>query len=133
MLSSNGFIKDNVNKFATFYRLFDAVIILLSLFIAVTIYQIPFTKDLFLLSLISIIGFSFFAEMFALYRSWRDGFFKEVIFNALLSWTVAFCLILFYVFFTKSSLDYSRVVAAIWFFLTCFLLFFCVLIQFLLI
>ena len=124
MLSSNGFIKDNVNKFATFYRLFDAVIILLSLFIAVSIYQIPFTKDLFLLSLISIIGFSFFAEMFALYRSWRDGFFKEVIFNALLSWTVAFCLILFYVFFTKSSLDYSRVVAAIWFFLTCFLLFF---------
>jgi putative colanic acid biosynthesis UDP-glucose lipid carrier transferase len=124
MLSSNGFIKDNVNKFATFYRLFDAAIILLSLFIAVSIYQIPFTKDLFLLSLISIIGFSFFAEMFALYRSWRDGFFKEVIFNALLSWTVAFCLILFYVFFTKSSLDYSRVVAAIWFSLTCFLLFF---------
>jgi putative colanic acid biosynthesis UDP-glucose lipid carrier transferase len=124
MLKTSGFIKDNVNKFATFYRLFDAVIILLSLFIAVSIYQIPFTKDLFLLSLISIIGFSFFAEMFALYRSWRDGFFKEVIFNALLSWTVAFCLILFYVFFTKSSAEYSRVVAAIWFSLTCFLLFF---------
>jgi len=123
MLSGNGFIKNNINKFATFYRMIDVAIIQLSLFISITLYQVPFSKDLFLLSLISIIGFSFFAEMFALYRSWRDGFFKEIIFNALLSWTVAFGLILLYVFFSQSGIDYSRMVAAIWFTLTCFLLF----------
>lgn len=123
MLGTNGFIKNNINKFATFYRLVDVAIILLSLLLATTIYQEAFTKDLFLLSLISIITFSFFAEMFALYRSWRDGFFKEVIFYTLLSWSIAFGFILLYVFFTKSSQEYSRVVAALWFFFTCFFLF----------
>ncbi|TYK64768.1 undecaprenyl-phosphate glucose phosphotransferase [Colwellia echini] len=123
MLSSDGFIKNNINKFATFYRLVDVAIIQLSLFISISLYNITFSKDLFLLSLIAIIGFSFFAEMFALYRSWRDGFFKEIIFNATLSWTVAFSLILIYIFFSQASLEYSRVVIAIWFVLTCFLLF----------
>lgn len=123
MLSSSGLIKNNVNKFATFYRLVDAAIIQLSLLIAISIYNVAYTKDLVLLSLISIIGFSLFAEMFALYRSWRDGSFKEIIFNALLSWIIAFGLILLYVFFSKSGVEYSRVATGIWFALTCFLLF----------
>jgi len=123
MLNNNGLIKNNINKFATFYRLIDVALIQLSLFIAVILYGVPFSKDLFVLSLISIIAFSFFAEMFALYRSWRDGFFKEIIFNALLSWTIAFSLILLYVFFTKSSAEHSRVVAALWFSITSVLLF----------
>tara|TARA_R110000764_G_scaffold6650_2_gene24740 strand:+ start:523 stop:1926 length:1404 start_codon:yes stop_codon:yes gene_type:complete len=123
MLGTNGFIKNNINKFATFYRLIDVAIIQLSLLLATTIYQEPFTKDLFLLSLISIITFSFFAEMFALYRSWRDGFFKEVIFYALLSWSIAFGFILLYIFLTKSGAEYSRAVSFMWFFFTCIFLF----------
>jgi putative colanic acid biosynthesis UDP-glucose lipid carrier transferase len=75
-----------------------------------------------LLSLIAIIGFSVFAEMFALYRSWRDGAFNEIIFNTLFSWTLSLGLILLYLFFSKSSVEYSRVVMAIWFILTSVLL-----------
>ena len=122
MNNNGGLIKNNINKFATFYRIIDLTIIILSLFIASIIYQVPYTKDLILLSLISIIGFSVFAEMFALYRSWRDGSFYEIIFNALLSWTIAIGLILLYLFFSKSSVEYSRVVIAIWFILTSILL-----------
>ncbi|MBU2870029.1 undecaprenyl-phosphate glucose phosphotransferase [Colwellia sp. E2M01] len=123
MLSSNGFIKNNINKFATFYRLVDVAIIQLSLFIAITLCHSHFSKDLFLLSLIAIIGFSVFAEMFALYRSWRDGFFKEIIFNATLSWTVAFSLILVYVFFSQATVEYPRMVIALWYVITGALLF----------
>jgi putative colanic acid biosynthesis UDP-glucose lipid carrier transferase len=122
MNNTDGLIKNNINKFATFYRIVDLTIILLSLFIASNVYNTPYTKDLILLSLIAIIAFSVFAEMFALYRSWRDGAFNEIIFNTLFSWTLSLGLILLYLFFSKSSVEYSRVVMAIWFILTSVLL-----------
>ena len=121
-LQNNGIIKNNINKFATFYRLVDLVFIQIALYLAITIYQINYTQEFFTLSLIATVAFSVFAEMFALYRSWRDGFFKEIIFNTIMSWFVAFIVILVFLFFSKTSVEYSRMAIAIWFLLTAILL-----------
>lgn len=112
--SNNGIIKNNINKFATFYRIIDLSFILFSLFLAVTIYNVKFTQELFILALIEIILFSVISEMFALYRSWRAGFLKEVLFYTVFSLFSSFILICSYLFFSKTSLDYSRVAIAIW-------------------
>lgn len=112
--SNNGIIKNNINKFATFYRIIDLSFILFSLFLAVTIYNVKFSQELFILALIEIILFSVISEMFALYRSWRAGFLKEVLFYTVFSLFSSFILICSYLFFSKTSLDYSRVAIAIW-------------------
>lgn len=118
MLDQNGMIKNNINKFATFYRLVDVLFIQLALLIAIQIYQVKYTQDFFTLSLVATVAFSLIAEMFALYRSWRDGFFKEIIFNTLTSWSVSFAIVLGFLFLSKTSVEFSRVATAIWFVFT---------------
>lgn len=118
MLENDGVIKNNINKFATFYRIIDLVIIQLTLLLALTFYQIEYTENLVILSLIAIVAFSIFAEMFALYRSWRDGFVYEIVFNTLMSWSMAVTCILVFVFFSKSSIEHMRIALVLWFFLT---------------
>ncbi|WP_166425899.1 undecaprenyl-phosphate glucose phosphotransferase [Paraglaciecola sp. 20A4] len=118
MVLQNGLIKNNINKYATFYRLTDLIVIKLALVIALSIFQVLYTQDFFVLFLISIIGFSITAEMLALYRSWRDGAFKEIVFNTLLSWALSFVLIALYLFWTQISIELSRGVISVWFVLT---------------
>jgi putative colanic acid biosynthesis UDP-glucose lipid carrier transferase len=120
--TNNGIIKNNINKFATFYRLVDVSFILISLLLAVTVYNVKLTQDLFTLCLVEIILFSIVAEMFALYRSWRNGFFKEIVFYTLLSLGFSYLLIFIYLFFTKTSTDYSRVAMGLWFIFSSFFL-----------
>tara|TARA_R110000744_G_scaffold110467_7_gene208382 strand:+ start:3832 stop:5235 length:1404 start_codon:yes stop_codon:yes gene_type:complete len=122
MVLQNGLIKNNINKFATFYRLTDLLFIKLALVMALSIFQTQYTQDFFVLFLISIIGFSITAEMLALYRSWRDGAFKEIVFNTLLSWSLSFVLILLYLFWDQSNADLSRGAISAWFLLTGMLL-----------
>jgi putative colanic acid biosynthesis UDP-glucose lipid carrier transferase len=122
MLQQNGLIKDNLNKFATFYRLSDVAFIKLAMAIALLIFQVEYTQDFFVLFLISIACFSITAEMLLLYRSWRDGFFKEIIFYTFCSWMLACVVILLYLFLTQTGMEFSRGVISVWFVLTAFLL-----------
>ena len=111
-------IQNNTNTFAFFYRLVDILTIKLSLLIAIFFYNAPYNQQYLIMSLVCIITFTFVAEAFSLYRSWRDGYFKQIIFYTFISWTVSITLVLFYLFFTKSSVSFSRVIIAIWFTLT---------------
>lgn len=118
MLQRSGFVRDNINKFATFYRITDLIFIKSSLALALLIFQIGYSQEFFILFLISIVGFSIFAEMFTLYRSWRDGSYKEAFFNTLLSWSLSFAFVLFYAFLSENSIEISREVTSAWFAIT---------------
>ncbi|MFT6268295.1 MAG: putative colanic acid biosynthesis UDP-glucose lipid carrier transferase [Alphaproteobacteria bacterium] len=118
MIQQNGLIKNHVNKFATFYRLIDLVVIKALLLVSLSLFNIAYTQDFFVLSLISIIGFSIGAEMVSLYRSWRDGFFKEIVFYTSLAWTVSVGLVLVYIFWLETHIELYRGAIAVWFLLT---------------
>jgi putative colanic acid biosynthesis UDP-glucose lipid carrier transferase len=118
MVSTTGMIQNNTNTFAFFYRLVDIIIIKLSLLIAIFFYNVSYSQQYLIMSLVGIITFTFVAEAFSLYRSWRAGYFKEIVFYTSISWAIPAFLILFYLFFTKSSENFSRVAIAIWFTLT---------------
>jgi len=52
----------------------------------------------------------FFAELFALYRSWRASSLKEMLFYASSSWIMTLFPIFVFLFFTKQTELFSRVV-----------------------
>jgi putative colanic acid biosynthesis UDP-glucose lipid carrier transferase len=76
----SGSVKNNTNKFAAVYRLVDIVLIQSLLYLCVVIYSQNYTLSYFTLSLIGSVGFALVAESFSLYRSWRAGFFNQIIF-----------------------------------------------------
>jgi putative colanic acid biosynthesis UDP-glucose lipid carrier transferase len=122
MSSSKGIIQNNINRFAVLYRLFDYLALQAALFIAIKAYGVPVSKEYFDISLIAIIGFAFSAESFNLYRSWRAGYLLQVVFYTVLAWAVGTGLVLCFLFFSKTGVDYSRVVLGLWFVIALFAL-----------
>ena len=114
MSENDGFIRNNINQFAFLYRLIDLVIIQLCLSIACFLYVSEYNSNYFILALISAISYSFFAELFVLYRSWRAGTLKEMVFYAATSWGLSILPILLFLFFSKESENVSRVVVGSW-------------------
>ncbi len=115
MNDNAGIIKNNINVFAAVYRTIDLIVIQLTLHLAIYLHGAQYSKEYFELSLIAFIGFFLTAESFALYRSWRAGYFKEIVFYAFLSWSLAAILVVTYLFFTKQSAEFSRLIIVLWF------------------
>ena len=118
MANTTGTIQNNTNAFAFFYRLVDIVAIKLSLLIAILFYNVSYNQEYFVMFLVGSMAYILVAESLSVYRSWRAGYFKQIIFYTFLSWAIAAVLVLSYLFFTKSSEDFSRVAIAIWFVLS---------------
>jgi putative colanic acid biosynthesis UDP-glucose lipid carrier transferase len=118
----SGSIKNNINKFAAVYRLVDIILIQSLLYLSVVIYSQNYTLSYFTLSLIGSVGFALVAESFSLYRSWRAGFFNQIIFYTIVCWIFSSLLVLTYLFVSKTTADYSRVSLVLWMFLTLILL-----------
>ncbi len=122
MNENNGIIKNNINVFAVVYRLIDLAVIQFLLLVVLFLYGVAYSKEYFELSLIASIGYFLTAESFALYRSWRAGFFKEIVFYTFLAWAVASVLVITFLFFTKQSVGFSRLSVGLWFSITFFTL-----------
>ena len=109
-----GTIKNNINKFAAVYRLVDICLIQVFLYLSALIYSQNYTLSYFTLSLVGSISFALIAESFTLYRSWRDGFFKQAAFYTIICWLFSVLVVLTYLFLSKTTEDYSRVALGIW-------------------
>jgi len=124
MIKNRGIIKNNINVFAVVYRLLDLSAIQVVLFLSLLGYGIPYTKEYFELALVASMGFLLTAESCVLYRSWRSGFLKEIVFYTFISWAIAAFLVIAYLFFTKQSADFSRFTVGLWFCFTFIVLIF---------
>ncbi|MBA52907.1 MAG: undecaprenyl-phosphate glucose phosphotransferase [Pseudomonadales bacterium] len=113
-MTSDGFVRNNVNQFAFLYRLADLVIIQVALWVATYLYGTKYDFLYFVLALIANLSYSFVSELLWLYRSWRAGALKEMLFYTLLSWTIALLPVLMFVFFAKTAEHYSRVILGVW-------------------
>ncbi len=114
MSESDSFIRNNINQFAFMYRLVDILVIQVCLIACSYFYLGYFTRDYFVLALIANMAYLFFAELFVLYRSWRSGSFKEMLFYTAASWSLTVFPVLAFLFFTKQSEDFSRFTLGLW-------------------
>lgn len=122
MNESGGFIRNNLNQFAFLYRLIDIFIIQICLIAASYLYLEKFDVKYFVLGLVSNMAYLFFAELFVLYRSWRNGSFKEMVFYTVCSWALTLFPLFIFLFFTKQTEYFSRVVLGLWMVSTAILL-----------
>ncbi|MFT6989701.1 MAG: putative colanic acid biosynthesis UDP-glucose lipid carrier transferase [Paraglaciecola sp.] len=114
MSENDGFVRDNINQFAFIYRFLDIALIQICLALTSLIYIGKYDLKYFMLALIANISYSFFAELFALYRSWRAASLKEMLFYAFVSWALTLFPVFMFLFFTKESDYFSRVVLGSW-------------------
>jgi len=110
----DGTVKDNINRFAALYRLTDICVIQSLLYLSALAYSQTYTLSYFTLSLVGSVSFALIAESFALYRSWRAGFFKEIVFYTIICWLFSGLIVLTYLFLSKTTEDYSRVSLGLW-------------------
>ncbi len=121
-MTNNGLIRDNINQFAFVYRLMDFLVIQFCLYFASWLHNGWYTINFLILALVANLCYSFVAEMFWLYRSWRSSAMKELLFNTLMSWAITLFPVMLFIFFSKSSEDYSRLSLGTWFVLTAYCL-----------
>ncbi|NPU90886.1 MAG: undecaprenyl-phosphate glucose phosphotransferase [Gammaproteobacteria bacterium] len=117
-MGNNGFVRNNINQFAFVYRLADLLIIQGALLGVAVLRDVQYDFMYFVLALIANVSFSFFAELFWLYRSWRAAAFQEMIFNTLLSWVLALLPILTFILFNGETSHFPRAVLGIWILVT---------------
>ncbi|HLA45145.1 MAG TPA: hypothetical protein VJZ27_16990, partial [Aggregatilineales bacterium] len=113
-MGNNGFVRNNINQFAFVYRLADLLIIQATLLGIAVLRNVQYDFMYFALALIANVSFSFFSELFWLYRSWRAAAFQEMIFNTLLSWVLALLPILTFILFNGETSHFPRAVLGIW-------------------
>ena len=114
-MGKKGFVRNNVNQFAVLYRFLDLLIIQMCLLLAAQLYGIPLTIHYYLIGLIACVAYLFSAEMLWLYRSWRAGSMKEILFVATMSHLLMISVVVGWMFVSKTSDDFSRVVITLWF------------------
>ncbi|WP_022940597.1 undecaprenyl-phosphate glucose phosphotransferase [Psychromonas hadalis] len=114
-MTQNSYVKDNINQFSGLYRFIDFIVIQALLLICIRFYNATLTDTYIMLGLIASISFFLFAESVQLYRSWRTGITSRLALYTLLSWASGVFCVALYLFFSKTSVDISRVVIGFWF------------------
>ncbi|MEZ5490850.1 MAG: undecaprenyl-phosphate glucose phosphotransferase [Gammaproteobacteria bacterium] len=107
--------KEQSNSQAVFYRLVDLLLLQATLLLTAYAYGVPFSFQYLTVVLLAAIVYFFIAESSHLYRDWRPGYFKPIIFYSSLAWIGAVLVVLAYLFLSKTSELYSRVVLTAWF------------------
>ncbi|MCL1143247.1 undecaprenyl-phosphate glucose phosphotransferase [Shewanella gaetbuli] len=105
----------NYNQSNFIQRLLDSALVILSFFIMLNVYNVPFNRDYFLLLVTYLFLFSYLSESVGVYRSWRLGKFSHMCRLVLFSLASAFLIMILIMFLMKYAETYSRVVLIGWF------------------
>jgi putative colanic acid biosynthesis UDP-glucose lipid carrier transferase len=114
-MGKKGFVRNNVNQFAVVYRFLDLLFIQLSLVLSAYLYATELNTHYYLIGVIACVAFLFSAEMLWLYRSWRAGTNKEILFVTTISHLLMVAAVVAWMFISKTTEDYSRVTLSMWF------------------
>ncbi|RBW47711.1 undecaprenyl-phosphate glucose phosphotransferase [Psychromonas sp. B3M02] len=113
-MSEPRYVKDSANAYSALYRCIDFLIIQTSLFLILSLREEAYIHTYLVVGLIASIGFLFAAESYQLYRCWRLGEFSRIASYTFLCWVAGvFCVVIF-LFFSKTSLDISRLIVGLW-------------------
>lgn len=114
-MSQQSYIKDNINQFSALYRIVDLMFIQAVLLFSIAAYSIELSDSYIVIGLIASISFFLVAESLQLYRSWRTGSSSRLALYTFISWAVAVFAVVTYLFFSKTSVELSRLVIGFWF------------------
>ncbi len=114
-LSHRGTLRRHEGWVSSVQRLSDATIVLCAQLLAHWLYGEPWNDQSMTVTVIGLLVFGFAAEVIGLYRPYRIESIGREIKDALLAWTAVPLALLAFWFFTKTSTQYSRVAATIWF------------------
>ncbi|HEX7498728.1 MAG TPA: hypothetical protein VF524_00330, partial [Polyangia bacterium] len=98
-------------------RFADAVIIVFAHLIARWMYGESWNEQVMTITVLGLLVYGFAAEAGGLYRPWRTETILREMKDALVSWLAVPLALLAFWFFSKTSTEYSRVAAVIWFLL----------------
>lgn len=112
---STGMIRPHSSKLAFVFRLTDALIIAVSLLLALYVREATASDQYLLAVLLAIICFSFVGPAVGIHQSLRGTTLPQMIQPVIISWGVTVFALLSLAYFFKSSSDYSRTVIGIWF------------------
>jgi len=117
-LPSKGIIRPHQSRLDFLFRISDIVLIILSLWAAMSLRGIPVDMSYGMAGLLGTLCFVFFAGVGNLYRSWRGTPLPQEIWRVLALWTGALSVMMIAAFATKTSHYYSRIVISTWFLLS---------------
>lgn len=114
MAHRQGMIHHYGSELSIFHRALDALIIFVVLLVCANSYGATFSTYYQLAGFIAVIAFLFFAEWHSLYSSWRADSVKDETWRIISIWFLTFCALLALAFFSKTSVQFSRVTTIVW-------------------
>ena len=115
--STSGTLRKPETWVASLQRLADAIVIVLAQLVARWLYRESWNEQVMTITVLGLLVYGFAAEASGLYRAYRTESILREIKDALLSWLAVPLALLTFWFFSKTSTEYSRVTAFIWFLL----------------
>jgi putative colanic acid biosynthesis UDP-glucose lipid carrier transferase len=110
-----GFLQNYASVVTLGQRLVDALLIVLSLYTLVKVYDQSWRDEETIAACAAVIVFHSASEMNGLYRSWRVTSVVQEISRTLFTWVCTATVLLLLAFMLKRSQDFSRVVSIGWF------------------
>ncbi|AIY65437.1 undecaprenyl-phosphate glucose phosphotransferase [Pseudoalteromonas piratica] len=107
--------KPSSNSGASIYRTTDIAVLIATLFAAGIAYGIDIKQGYLIVLGVVLVTYLYTAELLNLYRSWRAGKFREMVFYTWASLIVAFSTLFLVAFLFKFSEQLSRVTLVLWF------------------
>jgi len=112
---STGLIRSHSSSQVFVFRLFDAVIIVLTLLLTLYVEGGASGDQYLLIVLLAIICFSIVGPAVGIYQSLRGATLSQLVWPVIISWGIAVLTLLLLPYFFKSSSEYSRTVIGVWF------------------
>jgi len=114
-LSTNGTLRRHESWVGSLQRLTDAAVIVFAQVLSRWLYHESWSEQTMTVTVLGLLAYGFAAEVTGLYRPYRMETVVREIRDTLVSWLPVPLTLLTFWFFTKTSTDYSRVAASMWF------------------
>ncbi|USD36063.1 undecaprenyl-phosphate glucose phosphotransferase [Ferrimonas sp. SCSIO 43195] len=109
-----GFVHSRFHGFAVLFRLADIAIVQVTMQVALWFSGKDLGSNEMLVAILATVGFMFFAESMALYRSWRSTRLAELLLTNWLSWMLASMFLLICAYFMPNKVVIDRQTMLIW-------------------
>lgn len=114
MSQRRGVLHQHGNQLSIFHRVLDVLLILGTLWVSAKGYDVHLGLQYGLAGMVAVVSFLFLSEWHALYGSWRAESVRHEAWMILSTWMLTCCVLLALVFFSKSSIHFSRVTMLAW-------------------
>lgn len=98
-----------------FYRLIDSFFILLIMYVAIKANQNIVTMAYISVALLGVIFYSYIAESLDIYSGWRTAKLRSLSMHTAFCWTATIACLTLLGYFSKTGIEFSRLVMGSWF------------------